>query len=494
MTTFTTVEDITSGVADGVLKPTRLVQDAIAKEKSLRKLNAFLHVNRDAAMTAATDLEQKLAAGGPPGKLAGLPIGIKDALCTTCSPTTAGSKILTRDGQSPDQGWRSAYDATVVRRLREAGAIVFGKLNMDEFAMGSSNENSAFGVVRNPWDESCVPGGSSGGSATAVASGVVSASLGSDTGGSIRQPAGLTGVVGVKPSYGRVSRYGLIAFASSLDQVGPFATDVAGAARLLEVIAGHDPLDSTSSERPVGEYETACSKEAKGLRIGVPKEYFSEGLTDEARSATEAAIDCLRNQGCEIVPVTLPHSQYGVSTYYLLATAEASSNLSRFDGIRYGLRVEEDNATLASVYGKTRNSGFGPEVKRRIMLGTFALSTGYYDAYYKKAQKVRTLIRRDFDAAFQQADVLLTPSAPGAAFNIGADMAPLEVYMQDVFTVPASLAGIAGISVPAALTGGNKPLPLGVQFLAPAFAEETMFRAAACWERHSPVRLAGPAL
>ncbi|HYJ10410.1 MAG TPA: Asp-tRNA(Asn)/Glu-tRNA(Gln) amidotransferase subunit GatA, partial [Polyangiaceae bacterium] len=422
-----------------------------------------------------------------------VPIAIKDALCTSDAPTTCASKILTRvgvggsAGTDPERGFRPPYDATVVARLRAADAVLVGKTNMDEFAMGSSGENSAFGPPRNPWDKSRTPGGSSGGSAVAVAAGLTLGSLGSDTGGSIRQPAALCGVVGVKPTYGRVSRYGLVAFASSLDQVGPFARDVRGAARLLEVISGRDPLDSTSAELPVGNYEDACGRDVKGLRIGVPEEYFGEGLDPAIATSLHAAIAGLERAGCSVQPVSLPHTRYGLATYYIVATAEASSNLARFDGVRFGLRVESPKSDLTSLYGKTRNAGFGAEVKRRILLGTYVLSAGYYDAYYKKAQRVRTLIKRDFDQAFEKIDALAVPTSPTPAFRFGEKAEnPLAMYLADVFTLPASLAGIAGLSVPCTptpATASQPALPVGLQLLGPAFAEERLFTLAAEVER-----------
>jgi aspartyl-tRNA(Asn)/glutamyl-tRNA(Gln) amidotransferase subunit A len=383
-----------------------------------------------------------------------------------------------------------------VERLRAAGAILVGKTNMDEFAMGSSNENSAFGNVKNPWDRARTPGGSSGGSAASVAARLVSGSLGSDTGGSIRQPAGLTGVVGVKPSYGRVSRYGLIAFASSLDQVGPFAADVKSAARLLEVIAGPDPKDSTSARLEVGRYEAACDEPLGKLRIGVPREYFEAGLDPDVEKSVRAAIEAFAAEGAELVDVDMPHTHYGLATYYIVATAEASSNLARFDGVRFGLRVEKPGDDLGSLYTKTRGRGFGPEVKRRIMLGTYALAAGYYDAYYKKAQAVRTLIKRDFDEAFTKVDALLTPISPTPAFKLGDKTGdPVQMYLSDVYTLPASLAGVAALSVPCAFTPetSDRPeLPVGLQVITPAFTEERMFRIAAAWERMSPARGRAP--
>lgn len=458
-----------------------LTQRAVARAKECSHLNALLCVSEQAALAQAALIDQQLAAGASLGPLAGVPLSIKDALCTTDAPTTSASKILTRDGTYAT-GWVPDYDATVVARLRNAGAVLIGKTNMDEFAMGSSNENSAFGPVRNPHDPSRTPGGSSGGSAASVAAGIVSGSLGSDTGGSIRQPASLCGVVGVKPSYGRVSRYGLVAFASSLDQVGPLATDVRGAARLLSVIAGHDPRDSTSDARPVPNYELACDMPVAGLRVGLPKEYFADGLDESVRKSVLTVAESLERAGATLVDVSLPHTEFGISTYYVLATAEASSNLSRFDGVRFGLRVERAGADLARLYRETRGAGFGPEVKRRIMLGTYALSSGFYDAYYRKAQQVRDLIRRDFDTVFDRVDALLTPCSPTVAFKLGEkSQSPLQMYLADVYTLPASLAGVCGISVPAGCDADK--LPIGAQLLAPAFAEETLFRLGAGWER-----------
>ncbi|MEN9579571.1 MAG: glutamyl-tRNA(Gln) amidotransferase [Pseudomonadota bacterium] len=475
--------DFLNNFREGALSATALTQACLARAKAAAPLNALLHVSTEAALARATELDAKRQAGGSLGALAGVPIAIKDALCTLDAPTTAASKILTRDGKTYATGWRPPYDATVVKRLRDADALLIGKANMDEFAMGSSNENSAFGPVKNPWDLTRTPGGSSGGSAAAVAARTVPAALGSDTGGSIRQPASHCGVVGVKPSYGRVSRYGLIAFASSLDQVGPLTSDVDGAARVLEVIAGADPLDATCVDAPAGNYVRACQVDLPKLRVGVPQQYFAAGLDDSVRHAVEKVIDHYRSHGAEIVSVSLPHTDYGVSTYYLIATAEASSNLSRFDGVRFGLRVEDGD--LTSLYEKSRGLGFGAEVKRRIMLGTYALSAGFYDAYYRKAQQVRTLIREDFDRAFTQVDLLVTPSSPTPAFRLGEKVQdPLQMYLADIYTLPASLAGICGLSLPAGFveTDGAQ-LPIGVQLLAPHFAEERLFTAAAHWER-----------
>jgi len=439
-------------------------------------LNAFLHVARDQALEQARGVDARRARGEPLGSLAGVPVAVKDAICTRGVRSTAGSKIL--------GSYVPPYDATVIERLRAAGAVVIGKTNMDEFAMGSSTENSAFGPAKNPWDTTRTPGGSSGGSASAVAARLAPCALGSDTGGSIRQPASLTGTVGLKPTYGRVSRYGLIAFASSLDQIGPLATDVRGAARVLSVIAGHDPRDSTSLDVPVDDWEAACGRSVKGLRIGVPDEYFAEGLDPEVSASVRAAIAVLEQAGCVVRRVTLPHTRYAVATYYVLATAEASSNLARFDGVRYGLRVDPRHE-LRAMYGATRDAGFGAEVKRRILLGTFVLSAGYYDAYYLKAQKVRTLVRRDFEAAFRDVDVLCSPTAPTPAFRLGEKLDdPLAMYLSDIYTLPASLAGVPAISVPCAPTRSG--LPVGLQIVARPFDEATMLAVAAACEAALP--------
>ncbi len=486
------IAEAAHAVASGEISAEELARASLDAIDAGAELGAFLHVSRDAALEAARGVDARRRRGERLGPLAGVPIAVKDALCTRDAPTTAGSRILARgDGR----GWRPPYDATVVERLRAADALLVGKTNMDEFAMGSSNENSAFGPARNPWDPSRIPGGSSGGSAVAVAAGMVPGALGSDTGGSIRQPAALCGVVGVKPGYGRVSRYGLVAFASSLDQVGPIARDVRSAARLLGAIAGADPHDSTSAARQVDDYEAACGRDVRGLRIGVPEEYFGEGLDPDVEASVRDAIAALEREGCEVKPVAMPHTRYGVATYYIVATAEASSNLARFDGVRFGLRVEEPGGDLAAMYGATRDAGFGAEVKRRILLGTYVLSAGYYDAYYKKAQRVRTLIKQDFDRAFAEVDVLAAPTSPVPAFKLGERMEdPLAMYLADVYTLPASLAGIAGLSVPCrpVPAKGDRPeLPTGLQLLAPAFAEERLFTLASAWEALSPPRRPG---
>ena len=460
-------------------------------------LGAFLTVQREEALEAARVVDQKRSRGEKLGPLAGVPIAIKDALCTQNVPTTSGSRILLRSNgndttaPNPEQGFRPPYDATVVARLRAADAVLIGKTNMDEFAMGSSNENSAFFPARNPWDTTRTPGGSSGGSAVAVAAGMAVGALGSDTGGSIRQPAGLTGTVGLKPTYGRVSRYGLLAFASSLDQVGPFAGDVRSAARILQVIAGHDVHDQTSLAAPVDNYEDACSRDVRGLRIGVPEEYFGAGLAPEVEARVRDALKGLESLGCTMHPVTLPHTKYAVATYYVVATAEASSNLSRYDGLRFGAR-SNTSTTLEALYARTRGTNFGREVARRIVLGTFVLSTGYYDAYYLRAQRVRTLLARDFEEAFRHVDVIATPVSPTVAFPLGERIDdPLAMYLADVYTLPASLAGLPAISVPcepSAATTNAPALPVGLQLMGPPLQEARLCAVAAAWERISPAR------
>ncbi|GAC1414496.1 MAG: Asp-tRNA(Asn)/Glu-tRNA(Gln) amidotransferase subunit GatA [Acidobacteriaceae bacterium] len=442
-----------------------------------RAINSFLALSRERAMLQASKIDALAKAGDPLPALAGVPIGVKDVLTMTGTPATAGSKIL--------EGYLPPYDATSVQKLEAAGAVLLGKLNCDEFAMGSSNENSAYGLVRNPRALDRVPGGSSGGSAAAVAAGFCLASLGTDTGGSIRQPAAFCGVVGVTPTYGRVSRFGLIAFASSLDRVGPFATSVCDAATVLGVLAGKDPLDATSADRPVPNYTAAVDQPVTGLRLGVPEEYFGEGLDPEIRAAIERALDHLRAQGCEIKRISLPHTRYAIPTYYVLATAEASANLSRFDGVRFGLR-SPGVKTLSEMFQQTRDQGFGAEVKRRILLGTYALSAGYYDAYYRKAQQVRALLTRDFLAAFHEVDAIIAPVTPTVAFKLGEKTGdPLKMYLEDIYSVAASLSGICAMSVPCGATApvdGHAGLPIGVQIMAKHFNEETMLRVAASIE------------
>lgn len=481
--------EIARRVAEGELSALQVTEACLKAIESGRDLNAFLHVATDTAKKSAEAVDAKRKRGEPLGPLAGVPIAIKDALCTADAPTTCASRILCKATSTPEStgsGWRPPYDATVVERLRRADAILIGKTNMDEFAMGSTSENSGFGCVKNPWDPTRVPGGSSGGSAACVAANMTPLSIGSDTGGSIRQPAGMCGVVGVKPSYGRVSRYGLVAFASSLDQIGPIGRDVLSTARLLRVIAGPDPRDSTCARVPVGDYEAACQRDPRGLRLGIPEEYFGDGLDANIEQSVRSAIRELEQLGCETIPVSMPHTPYGVATYYIVATAEASSNLARFDGVRFGLRMESDGADLMSLYGATRDAGFGAEVKRRILLGTFVLSAGYYDAYYRKAQQVRTLIQRDFSEAFEKVDALVTPTFPSPPFKIGQYVDdPLAMYLADAYTLPASLSGVCGISLPSeSIAQADHPeLPVGLQLLAPAFAEERLFTLGAALER-----------
>jgi aspartyl-tRNA(Asn)/glutamyl-tRNA(Gln) amidotransferase subunit A len=442
-------------------------------QKEDGQIGAFLTLSRERALQQAERMDRIVADGKPLPPLGGVPVGIKDVLSTRGVRTTAGSKILDK--------YVPPYDCTAVAKLETAGAVILGKMNCDEFAMGSSNENSGFHPVRNPRDLSRVPGGSSGGSAAAVAAGMAVATLGSDTGGSIRQPASFCGVVGLMPTYGRVSRYGLIAFASSLDHIGPLTRTVKDAAIVLGAIAGRDPMDSTSAEVPVPDYVSQLDKPVSGLKLGVAKEYFGDGLDDEVRQAVERAIDTLKSLGCEVVPVSLPHTSYAIPAYYLIATAEASSNLARYDGVRYSLRARGVK-TLSEMYRRSRDEGFGTEVKRRIMLGTYALSAGYYDAYYLKAQKVRTLLTRDFDEAFQKVDAIVTPTCPTAAFRLGEKSNdPLSMYLADIYTVTADLAGIPGISIPCGQT--REKLPIGVQILGKHFDEATILRIAHAYEQ-----------
>jgi aspartyl-tRNA(Asn)/glutamyl-tRNA(Gln) amidotransferase subunit A len=468
-----TIDSTRTAIASKQISASTLVERFYGKIKAEdAEIHAYLTLSEDRALKQAKHIDDLVSKGDPLPPLAGVPLGIKDVMVTNGIRTTAGSKTL--------GNFIPPYDCTAVARLEAAGAIVLGKMNCDEFAMGSSNENSAYGPVRNPRDTSRVPGGSSGGSAAAVAAGTAVATLGSDTGGSIRQPASFCGVVGLMPTYGRVSRYGLIAFASSLDHIGPLTKTVKDAAILLRVIAGRDPLDSTSADVPVPDYEADLAKPAAGLKIGVPKEYFSEGLDAEVRTAVEAGIAKLRSAGCEIIPISLEHTAYAIPTYYVIATAEASANLARFDGVRYGYRAKGAR-TLAEMYRKSRDEGFGAEVKRRIMLGTYALSSGYYDAYYLKAQRVRTLLTRDFEQAFQKVDAIVTPTAPTPAFRLGEKSDdPLSMYLADIYTVTADLAGIPGISVPCGQTQSG--LPIGLQVLGRHFDESTVLRVAAAIE------------
>ena len=472
-----TIDSIREAIAEKRTTASALAADFYGRiRKEDAEIGAFLTLSEDRALAQAARIDVLAAEGKPLPPLAGVPVAIKDVMVTSGVRTTAGSKIL--DNFVPP------YDCTAVARLEAAGAVILGKLNCDEFAMGSSTENSAFRPVHNPRDKSRVPGGSSGGSAAAVAAEMAVATLGSDTGGSIRQPASFCGVVGLKPTYGRVSRYGLIAFASSLDHIGPFANTVKDAALMLRTIAGRDPMDATSAEVPVPDYVAELDKPVKGLRVGVATEYFGSGLDSEVRAAVEAAIQKLAELGCEVVPVSLPHTEYAIPTYYIVATAEASSNLARYDGVRYGFRAKA--GSLSAMYRQTRDGGFGMEVKRRIMLGTYALSAGYYDAYYLKAQKVRALLTQDFDDAFTKVDVIAAPTSPTVAFKLGEKVNdPLAMYLADIYTVTANLAGIPGISVPCG--ENHEKLPIGLQLFARHFDEGTLLRVAHAYERSSLV-------
>jgi len=449
---------------------TRAYLDRIAAvDPSVR---AYITVTPERALAAAEAADARWRAGRPRSPIDGVPIAVKDLLCTKGVRTTCGSRIL--------EHFVPPYDATVIERLEAAGAVLLGKTNMDEFAMGSSTEHSAFFATRNPWDLARVPGGSSGGSGAAVAADLAAAALGSDTGGSIRQPAAFTGTVGLKPTYGRVSRYGLVAFASSLDQIGPFARDVTDAALVLRVIAGRDPLDSTSVDVPVPDFVAELGRPIEGLRIGVPREYFVEGMDPEVEAAVREAIEVLKRLGGRAEPISLPTTDYALAAYYLVAPAEASSNLARYDGVKYGSRAAGARDVI-DMYSKTRAQGFGPEVKRRIMLGTYALAAGYYEAYYGKAQKVRTLVRRDFDAAFARVDVIVAPTTPNVPFKLGEKEDPLAMYLNDVFTIPVNLAGLPGISVRCGFS--LAALPIGLQFIGRPFDEATLLRAAHAYEQ-----------
>ncbi len=452
-------------------------------------INAFLSVDAESVIGQAKRVDSKREKGEPLGSLAGLPIAVKDVICTKGQATTCASRML--------ENFTPPYDAHIIENLKAADAVILGKLNMDEFAMGSSNENSAFKPVHNPWDVSRTPGGSSGGSAAAVAARMTPLSLGSDTGGSIRQPAAFCGVVGLKPTYGRVSRYGLVAFASSLDQIGPLANDVSGAALLMEAIAGHDPRDSTSVNCPVPNYTETLEQPLKGLKIGIASEHFIEGLNPEVEQAVREAIKVYESLGAKVQEIHLPHSQYAVATYYLIAPCEASSNLARYDGVHYGFRSNNFEAKdMIDMYETSRGEAFGAEVKRRIMIGTYALSAGYYDAYYLKALKVRRLIRQDFDKAFEEVDLIASPVTPSPPFRIGELVDdPLAMYLSDIYTLSANLAGLPGISIPCGQsTVDGKPLPIGLQLLAPAFEEERLLRAARMYENETPWHTHQPVL
>jgi aspartyl-tRNA(Asn)/glutamyl-tRNA(Gln) amidotransferase subunit A len=471
-----TISELTKLLSQKEVSAREIVQSCVDRVKAIdSNLHAFVHLDANDALAQADAADQALRAGVTHHErpLLGIPVGLKDVIAVKDQPLQCGSKIL--------GGFVSPYDASVVTKLRAAGGAVFGRLNMDEFAMGSSTENSAFGMSKNPWDQTRIPGGSSGGSAVAVVADECPVALGSDTGGSIRQPASFCGCVGIKPTYGRVSRYGLVAFASSLDQIGALAKNVEDAATVLEVIAGVDALDSTSVPQPVPKYSSLLDGNIRGLKIGLPKEYMVGGLDPQVSKAVRAAVNQLQELGAEIIEISLPHTDYAVATYYIVATAEASANLARFDGIRYGLRVPADDPT--ELYAKTRGAGFGAEVKRRIILGTYVLSSGYYDAYYIRAQKVRTLIRQDFLDAFEKVDAIVGPTSPTAAFRAGEKSDdPLQMYLSDIYTISCNLAGICGLSVPCGFTADPK-LPIGLQLLGKPFGEQTILKIAHAYEQ-----------
>jgi aspartyl-tRNA(Asn)/glutamyl-tRNA(Gln) amidotransferase subunit A len=472
-----TAANLLGMLASGKIKPKDIVSDTLQRILDVdKKVKAYINVVDRQTLLSESESKKE-------GRLAGIPIALKDNLCENTRLTTCASKIL--------KDFRPPYSAAVVEKLESEGAMLIGKVNMDEFAFGSSCETSCYGATRNPWDLERIPGGSSGGSAAAVAADEAILALGSDTGGSIRQPAALCGVVGLKPTYGRVSRYGLIAFASSLDQIGPIAKDVTDCSLLLNVIAGYDERDSTSADVPVPDYTDFLNSDIKDMKAGVPKEYFVEGLDKEIKSAVRAAIEVFKKQGVKVLELSLPHTKYAVSAYYIIASAEASSNLARFDGVQYG--HSSPSRDIIEMYSKTRSDGFGNEAKRRIMLGTYALSSGYYEAYYLRASKVRTKIKEDFENAFEKCDFILTPTSPSAAFKLGERINdPLSMYLSDVYTIPANLAGIPGISMPCGFT--NKGLPIGLQILAPPFREDTIFKAAHAFERNTDFHTRKPSL
>ncbi len=471
---FKSATELNSLLTDKKISANELISSFIKKiDKENEELNAFLLVNKEEALKQAEELDEKIQNGHKPGPLEGIPLAVKTNINTIGLETNCASKIL--------EGFVPPFDATAIKRLKDAGVIIIGKTNMDEFAMGSSNEHSAFGPVKNPWDKSRTPGGSSGGSLAAVAAGMSPVSLGSDTAGSVRQPAAFCGVTGLKPTYGRISRYGLIAFASSLDQIGPAARSAEDVAHLLKIMAGNDKYDSTSSAEKVSDYPAMLNESIKGKKIGIPGECFSEGLDDEIKKAVEKVIEFYKDSGCEITEVSLPHMEYAIACYYILAPAEASSNLARYDGIRYGFRVNEA-LPMRELYSVTRGQGFGEEVKRRIMLGTYVLSAGYYDAYYKKAQKVRTLIQKDFEKVFSDVDFLVTPTTPSTAFKIGEKMDdPLDMYLSDIYTATANLSGIPAISVPCGFD--SKGLPIGFQLLGRWFEEGNLLNMAHTYQK-----------
>lgn len=480
-----TAQAIADAVRTGKLTARETAESYLRRIETVDpKVRAYVDVWADYALEQAAAVDARVMRGEDPGPLAGVPIGLKDLFCTKQGTTTCCSKILA--------GYRSPFDATVVERMERAGAVFLGKLNMDEFAMGSSTENSAVQVTHNPWDLERVPGGSSGGSAAAVVADECALALGSDTGGSIRQPAALCGCVGLKPTYGRVSRYGLVAFASSLDQIGPFTKDVRDCALVMSVISGRDRRDSTSADVPLPGGAGALTGDIAGMRIGLPKEYYTDALGAEMREKIEAATKVLEGLGAELVEVSLPHTDYAIAVYYIICTAEASANLARFDGVRYGLRADGVR-TVEEMYRETKSQGYGAEVRRRILLGTYVLSSGYYDAYYLKAQKVRSLIRKDFLEAFERCDVILTPTSPTPAFRIGEKTSdPLEMYLSDIYTISVNLAGIPAVSVPCGLTGTG--LPAGLQLMGKPFDEDTILRVAHAYEQHANLNMGKPAL
>jgi aspartyl-tRNA(Asn)/glutamyl-tRNA(Gln) amidotransferase subunit A len=479
-----TIHELQKKLRSGDTTPAEVVESVIERIDEVEdRIHSYITLMKDSAREDARRADKDIRTGKA-RPLTGIPIAVKDLICTRGIRTTCGSKIL--------HNFIPPYDATVVEKLRDAGAVIIGKTNMDEFAMGSSTETSHFGVTRNPWDLERIPGGSSGGSATAVAADECIASLGSDTGGSIRQPAALCDVVGMKPTYGRVSRYGLVAFASSLDQIGPFTKDVEDCAIMLNAISGYDPRESTSVRIDVPDFTSFLSGDIRGWTVGIPKEYFIEGIDPEVEAAVRKAIAVVEGLGARCIDVSLPHTEYCLAVYYIVAPAEASSNLARYDGVKYGYRSKEGR-DLMEMYKKTRSEGFGAEVKRRIMLGTYALSSGYYDAYYKKASQVRALIKRDFDEAFQCCDVILTPTSPTPAFRLGERMDdPLQMYLSDIFTISTNLAGIPGVSVPCGYTAAG--LPIGVQFLAAPFEEGRLIRIASAYEKHAAIEKRRPNL
>lgn len=473
---YNTIKELSRALKGGEVSSVEITKQYLERINSLDiQVKAYLYVDEDAALRDAKKADE-IIQRGEATPLTGIPLGIKDIICMEGIPNTCGSKIL-RDYIPP-------YSATVIENLRREHVVFLGKLNLDEFAMGSSTENSRYQITRNPWDLERIPGGSSGGSAAAVASAMCAGALGTDTGGSIRQPASLCGIVGLKPTYGRVSRFGLVAFASSLDQIGPMTRSVWDAALILNVISGHDPRDSTSMPKDVPDYTVELERGLKGLRIGIPKEYFIEGIDPGVERYVREAVGAMKDAGAEVVDLSLPHTEYAIATYYIIATAEASSNLARYDGVRYGYRDKSAKA-LRDMYEKTRSEGFGTEVKRRIMLGTYVLSAGYYEAYYRKAQQVRTLIRNDFREAFKKCDVIVTPTSPTPPFKVGEKTEdPLQMYLSDIFTISVNLAGLPGISVPCGWVEGN--LPVGLQFIGDTFGEQTLLRAAYGYEKLSP--------